>query len=674
MRYYGCVVCGTQEAIQKLLKERKILRNYSYYEPIKAINVYMYQTLKNNIGFLAYRQQNENHIWAVFCFEERKETLEAVYDYIMNELRIAFEIKTIAHQSPNELTMCEFAECYQEAKRREFVAGYRFQDISNLFIYDLIWTSLHEEQYFEFQEKIIPEKMCSQMELYDKGFCAELSNIEQHSNHTKYSGNMVHYFISGRSKEAVWNMTERLACTLKQANRISGGRIEIISEIDPYVYKRDNYFEKIVENNYGGVVVFDLTEKFGCDPVEYRMVCAYIEKIVKRYKNECLFVFTYNLDHPGFSYYLLPDLQKFILPVQLREGTGDRKAAVNYLKRLIQASDYSQYANQAREFMKQFPGETFSQTDVIRAYEQFEPWCMNKNILQAYHNNLLDDFMLEREKGTESPKGKLAKMIGLESVKMQIDTIIATDLVEKERKKRMGGAYQAGTMHMIYAGNPGSAKTTVAKLFATIAKEEGILKSGAFVAYGGMDLDGFGCVSVIREAFMAAKGGVLFIDEAYSLKSDTAVTVLIQEMENHRDEVIVILAGYSDRMKAFMKINEGLKSRIPFWIDFPDYNAEELSAIFKLMIQERGFSITDDAVKEAHDIFEKICHVENFGNGRYVRNLLESAIQKQSVRLLCKWKCADRIRKNELFSLVKDDIPDGETEEQKETKRIGFCV
>lgn len=324
-------------------------------------------------------------------------------------------------------------------------------------------------QYFEFQEKIIPEKMCSQMELYDKGFCAELSNIEQHSNHTKYSGNMVHYFISGRSKESVWNMTERLACTLKQANRISGGRIEIISEIDPYVYKRDNYLEKIVENNYGGVVVFDLTEKFGCDPVEYRMVCAYIEKIVKRYKNECLFVFTYNLDHPGFSYYLLPDLQKFILPVQLREGTGDRKAAVNYLKRLIQASDYSQYANQAREFMKQFPGETFSQTDVIRAYEQFEPWCMNKNILQAYHNNLLDDFMLEREKGTESPKVKLTKMIGLESVKMQIDTIIATDLVEKERKKRMGGAYQAGTMHMIYAGNPGSAKTTVAKLFAAIA-------------------------------------------------------------------------------------------------------------------------------------------------------------------------------------------------------------
>ena len=105
---------------------------------------------------------------------------------------------------------------------------------------------------------------------------------------------------------------------------------------------------------------------------------------------------------------------------------------------------------------------------------------------------------------------------------------------------------------MIFGGNPGSAKTTVAKLFAGVAKEKGILKSGAFVERGGMDLDGIGCVCEIREAFAAAKGGVLFIDEAYSLKSDVAVTALIQEMENHREDVIVILAGYNERMQAFM--------------------------------------------------------------------------------------------------------------------------
>ena len=92
----------------------------------------------------------------------------------------------------------------------------------------------------------------------------------------------------------------------------------------------------------------------------------------------------------------------------------------------------------------------------------------------------------------------------------------------------------------------------------------------------------------------------MFIDEAYALKSDTAITVLLQEMENQRDHVIVILAGYNERMKAFMEKNEGLKSRIPHWIEFLDYNADELTEIFKLMLQEREFCATDDAIKEAY--------------------------------------------------------------------------
>ena len=143
----------------------------------------------------------------------------------------------------------------------------------------------------------------------------------------------------------------------------------------------------------------------------------------------------------------------------------------------------------------------------------------------------------------------------------------------------------------------------------------------------GTTVKDMGCVSAIREAFIAAKGGVLFIDEAYAMKSDTAITVLLQEMENQREDVIVILAGYNERMKAFMKRNEGLKSRIPYWIDFPDYTAEELTDIFKLMIHEKGFCVTDDAIKEAHYIFEKVRNIDDFGNGRYVRNLMERAVR-----------------------------------------------
>ena len=386
------------------------------------------------------------------------------------------------------------------------------------------------------------------------------------------------------------------------------------------------------------------------------MTCKYIEKLIKKYKNDCLFIFTYNMEKTGFSYYLLPQLKKYVIPVMLREGTGDRKAAACYLKELIKKSEYAKYAKQTNEFLKLFPGAKFSQTDVLMAYEQFESWCLNKNVLQAYDYNIAEDFMLDRDENMESSLQKLDKMVGLEIVKAQIKDIIATDIVEKERKKRHGSSYKTGTMHMIFGGNPGTAKTTVAKLFAGIAKEKGILKSGAFVECGGMDLDGFGCVSAIRDAFVAAQGGVLFIDEAYSLKSDIAVTVLLQEMENQRENVIVVLAGYNERMQAFMEINEGLKSRIPYWVEFPDYNADELTDIFNLMIKDRGLSVTEDAIKEAHYIFEKVMHMDNFGNGRYVRNLIEHAMQKQSVRLLADKEEASAIPKEELFLIKKVDV------------------
>lgn len=111
---------------------------------------------------------------------------------------------------------------------------------------------------------------------------------------------------------------------LLKANRINSRRMEIISEIDPAIYEKDNYLEMIVENNYGGVVVFDLSEKLGRDATDYVMASQYLEKIVKKYRNQCLFIFTYNMDHPGFAYYFLPQMKKYILPIMLREGTGDR--------------------------------------------------------------------------------------------------------------------------------------------------------------------------------------------------------------------------------------------------------------------------------------------------------------------------------------------------------------
>ncbi len=662
MRYYNFVL-GTNS---NLLRENSRIELNKWQSPISQMNEYMHRNMKNGICFLAYREE-ENNTYVAFSFDENTHEFRETYDYIMEMLNDIFFIQSCKVE-PFEITMSQFIENLVEGQRRDYmtVSFNRIVEAAHLWFYSY-YRNDPKELYFAYDEKIIDLDRNERKSLYDDGFWNELLNIKKHKNQSDYSGNMVHYVISARSIEAAGDLTAVLMKNLFLANRLCSCRMEIISAIDSCVYSKKNHLEEIIENNRGGAIVFDLSEKFGIDPVDYEMTARYIENLLKKYRNHCLFVFTYNMDNPGFSYYILPHLKKYVIPVMLREGTGNRKAAISYMKTLICDSAYSQYADQAAEYMKQFPGDEFSQTDVLMAFEQFESWCLNKNILRAYDYNLSEEFMLDRDENAESSYNKLQNLIGLALVKKQIDAILAADIVEKERKKRRGNKYQASSMHMIFGGNPGTAKSTVAKLFGGIAKEKGILKSGSFVECGGMDLDGLCGAYQIRRAFQAAQGGVLFIDEAYSMKSDTAVSVLIQEMENQRDNVIVILAGYNERMQDFMEINEGMKSRVPHWVEFPDYTADELTAIFKLMMQERGFSAADDAIKEAHYIFDKVRITDNFGNGRYVRNLFEQAVQNQAVRLLKLREQAGDIRRKEMFLLTKEDIAslnEGLTEER----------
>ena len=664
MRYYNCVLKTNVEEINNNTKIK--LRDYDYDSTLGAVNAYFCKHLDNDFYFFTYREES-NAVLASFCYDEKKTSYQEAFEYFKFVLKDAFCITGMIG-GPCEVTMFEYLENIQEAKRRGCGMHIsRYVEDMNLWFYRSYYDgNMNVQNGYVFNEKIISETPKPEKSIYDKGFLDELSNIDTCKNASNYTGNMVHYVISSRSTEAAQDIAETLMQHLYKANRICNRRMEIISEISPYLYKRDNHIEETIENNYGGVIVFDLSEKFGNDPTEYGMTAKYIENLVKKYRNQCLFVFTYNMDHPGFAYSLLPQLKNYVIPVMLREGTGNRKAAVTYMKELIEHSEYSEYANEANEFMKQFSGNEFTQTDVIMAYNQFEAWCLNKNVLQGQNYFVSDDFMLDRDENVESAYEKLGKMIGLDIVKKKIDSIIAENIVEKERKKRRGRDYQSSTMHMIFSGNPGTAKTTVAKLFAGIAKEKGIIKSGIFVELGGNDCDTFGGVYALKKAFQAAKGGVLFIDEAYAIKSPVAITVLLQEMENHRDEVIVILAGYNDGMHAFLNLNEGLKSRIPHWVDFPDYNADELTEIFKFMIEQRGFSVDTDAVKEAHYILDKVKNIENFGNGRYVRNLIDEAVQKQSVRLLCEKKNVEDISKRELFRIKKADLEELKDDEQKE--------
>ena len=280
-----------------------------------------------------------------------------------------------------------------------------------------------------------------------------------------------------------------------------------------------------------------------------------------------------------------------------------------------------------------------------------------------------------------NPLARFNHMIGLSEVKKTTMKIIATFKVQKMRES-LGLDKISFSRHMLFTGNPGTAKTTVARLMAQIFAKEGITATSNFVECGRSDLVGqyVGKTAVkVKKVFEAAKGGVLFIDEAYSLLDgyrgyygDEAIATIVQEMENNRKDTIVIFAGYPEQMARFLDVNEGLRSRIGFQLAFPDYSANELLEILELMLKEREYTLSADAKAKSLAVFEQALKNTDFGNGRFVRNLLEQMIMQQSLRIYSEGN-AKEWDKDSISLLTADDIPQGMVPKAKvEPKGIGF--
>ena len=229
----------------------------------------------------------------------------------------------------------------------------------------------------------------------------------------------------------------------------------------------------------------------------------------------------------------------------------------------------------------------------------------------------------------------LNELIGLEEVKEQIKRITSFAKMKKDMALK-GNDGLSVSLNMEFVGNPGTAKTTVARIIANIFYEIGLLPSNELVEVGRADLvaeyEGQ-TTSKVKRIFRRANGKVLFIDEAYSLVEqwegmfgDEAISTIVQEMENHREDTIVIFAGYPKNMEAFFARNPGLRSRVPFRIIFKDYSAEALLQIVKYEAKKRGFSIQDEAESKLKSICQTAVGNERAGNGRFCRNIVENAI------------------------------------------------
>lgn len=239
---------------------------------------------------------------------------------------------------------------------------------------------------------------------------------------------------------------------------------------------------------------------------------------------------------------------------------------------------------------------------------------------------------------------ELNALIGLDEVKKEINTLVNFIKIQKIREKK-GLKLSSLSYHMVFMGNPGTGKTTVARIIAKIYKHLGILTKGQFVetersglvaAYAGQT------APKVNKIIDKALNGVLFIDEAYALVGkhqddygEEAVATLIKRMEDNRDKLVVILAGYTQEMKNFIETNSGFKSRFNRYIHFPDYSPSELCAIFESKCQKLDYRLTEKAKIK----LQNICHQSytlrdnSFGNGRFARNLFEKTLEHQANRI-----------------------------------------
>lgn len=647
MRFYQFEFVADKEKLRAKAKENGI---HLYDENIFYLfNSYMRENLKKGVSLSVFNWE-EGIAQAVFSVDEGIISFEDGFEDILNIMKETFSLKSIKIM-PVEITIGKFAEAFREGVRHGF-QRHAYYKVDDWIDWRFIQIN-HDEKYgFEYEEQMLSSKAPEQHSLYDDRFICEIDTLQKQNKSTSSGVNTVHYCMAVRSKEALVDMAMMLGYHLHEAGRIDSRRVGFIRDIRPDNLHQNIHFEETLRHSFGGMVVIELSERFGNQAFDYPSTSKYIEKMFEKYHKKVLFVFAYYLDKPGFAYQLLPEVRKRGLFIPLREGTGTREQTEKFLKSCFRKSELSCYIGQTKEFMERYRAERFSHSDALNMAKEFENWCINKNVLKSYDISMEDDLMLDQEEESISSYERLQKLIGLEKVKKQIDNIISAHLVEKERRKYRADFAKSPCMHMIFAGNPGTAKTTVAKLFAKIMKEKGLLKSGVFVEMGGMDLSCEG----VRDAFLSAKGGVLFIDEAYSIGSSLTISTLIQELENHRDEVVVVFAGYSSAMKCFLTLNEGLESRIPYWVNFPDYTTDELVSIFNLILAEKGFSAPKSAIREVTNILDKEKNTPFFGNGRYVRNLAEKAMEKQAARLLSGSRSPEELREEELFLLTKEDI------------------
>lgn len=515
------------------------------------------------------------------------------------------------------------------------------------------------------------------------GIPEELERIYHPCEAEPFSGHPVHYLIELDCQELHLQLTDLLIGALYANRRIRSRRFAIkrYASVEPI---SETHFQALYEVCAGGTCVLDFVtgDRGNEDPgqpdeTSLDTICG----VINRFKHSVLTIICVSPIQQALWEGIQKRLDSITFVRLTKEGLG-LEAATAYLENLAQEFNVKPDA--------QLLNRIHTGHQVIAVPEllvQFNQWYDDyiKRVVYPQYDALRNTPVIVLARSTGHPEAaysRLQRMVGLEEAKSVMDALLN---YHRAKKLFMDNDMPLDwlPMHMVFTGNPGTAKTSVARLFAQIMKENGILPFGQLIETSRADLVGkyVGWTArLVKERFKEARGSVLFIDEAYALMDDRdgmfgdeAINAIVQEMENLRKEVVVIFAGYPDKMDDFLRKNPGMSSRVGFHVHFPDYSTGELYDILQSLAEDCQMRLADGVWEKLLPVFNDARREAGFGNGRYVRNLFEKARLRQASRLLN--LCQDTLSRESIVTLLPDDFETADAyTDARPRKLIGFSL
>lgn len=506
----------------------------------------------------------------------------------------------------------------------------------------------------------------------------ELDRIYSEKTNVKAFGHPVHYMIQTDNPETRNALEKTLLQALYGNGRLQNRRY-CIAEFRVEIDFSKAAYRALYQSCVGGAMVVRYRANGEEEESNYAGNAIRMEEVLcevmREYRNRVLTVFCLPRSCEKAKKHFQELLGSTGI-VEIREELANAERSRTYLKMLARKS---KIRTDEQLFARLEADQCYLPDELHQKFEEWYNQKMRTSVFPQYK-----DLVVCREQAAgEQHKGnalrELDEMIGLTDAKTVIGK--ALDYYKMQRLYRdLGVKQDRPSMHMVFTGNPGTAKTTVARLFAQIMKENGLLSGGQLIEVGRADLVaryvGW-TAKTVQEKFKLAKGGVLFIDEAYSLIEDRsggfgdeAINTIVQEMENQREDLVVIFAGYPNEMEQFLNKNPGLRSRIAFQVPFSDYSTEELCGIARLIGKKKGLILTDGAMERLRRAFDAARDLPDFGNGRYVRNLLEQSRMNQAARI-CRMDCKD-MTEEILQTIDEGDIELPPEERTPKGNKIGF--